>query len=107
MKIAEKGICIECNPTSNYLISSIGSYDKHPILKFNKYKLEPNSPDANISASINTDDIGVFDTSLENEYALMLEAIKRDRRNKGNNSMDEVYDYIDNIRKCGVEMAFK
>lgn len=106
-EIAAKGISIECNPTSNYLISTFGRYDKHPILKFNRYRLEADSVAVNIPASINTDDLGVFDTSLENEYALMLEAIKRARSAAGINSMDEVYDYLDNIRECGKAMAFR
>lgn len=106
-EIARKGIAIECNPTSNVLISTFSSYDRHPILNFNRYRLENDIQRANIQVSINTDDLGVFDTSIENEYALLLCAIRRARHNAGNYNDDAIYDYLDYIRECGIQMAFK
>lgn len=32
--VSERGIGIETNPTSNYLISVMNSYEEHPILRF-------------------------------------------------------------------------
>lgn len=107
VEIARKGIAIECNPTSNVLISTFGGYDRHPILNFNRYRLENDVQSVNIRASVNTDDLGVFDTSLENEYALLLCAIRRMRHIDGNYNDDVIYDYLDYIRECGIQMAFK
>ena len=41
-----------------------------------------------LSVSINTDDQGVFDTLLENEYALMALALKK-KKDKNNNKSFE------------------
>lgn len=65
------GIGIETNPSSNYLIGTIKKYEEHPIIRFNSRKLKAVEPNMSLSISINTDDQGVFDTLLENEYALM------------------------------------
>lgn len=103
---AQKGIAIECNPTSNVLISTFRLYDRHPILTLNHYYLEEDEENVNIQVSINTDDLGVFDTSLANEYALLLSAVCRARHRKGNFNDDAVYDYLDYLRTNGLNMAF-
>lgn len=56
--IATKGISIETNPSSNYLIGTIQKYEKHPILRFNSRKLKNVLPNRSINVSINTDDQG-------------------------------------------------
>lgn len=107
-EICKQGICIECNPSSNVLIGTFRHYDKHPILTFNSNCLDRSKVETpNISVSINTDDLGVFDTSLENEYALMLRAVIRQRNAEGNYDDDAVYEYLDYIRESGIQMAFK
>ena len=60
-----------------------------------------------IQVSINTDDIGVFDTSLENEYALVFESIRRNRYAEGNYNDDEIYEYLEYLRQNGLRMAFR
>ncbi|MBP3602522.1 MAG: hypothetical protein J6J79_00055 [Lachnospiraceae bacterium] len=50
------GLCIECNPTSNYLIGTFRRYDNHSILQFNNYQHVDDSEHLNIPVSINTDD---------------------------------------------------
>lgn len=107
LEIAKKGIAIECNPTSNVLIGTFGSYNRHPLLTFNRCRLEDERMEPNLVVSINTDDLGVFDTSLENEYALMLCAILQERHYKNNYNDDAVYDYIDHIRENGLRMTFR
>lgn len=62
--VAQKGIAIECNPTSNVLISTFRFYDRHPILTFNHYHLEEDEENVNIQVSINTDDLGVFNIRM-------------------------------------------
>ena len=62
-----------------------------------------------LSVSINTDDQGVFDTLLENEYAFMALALKK-KKDKNNNKIydiEDIYEWIDYVRKMGIEQSFK
>lgn len=110
--VAGRGIMIECNPTSNYLIGTINRYDKHPITAFNNLNLEICEAEkqvcAQLSVSINTDDQGVFDTLLSNEYALMSAALeqKTDENGKPVYTASQVYQYIDSVREMGLEQSF-
>lgn len=109
--LARKGIMIECNPTSNYMISQLSKYEDHPIIKFYNYELSKveDINCAQLCVSINTDDQGVFDTSLENEYALMAYALEYAKDSDGNYlyTASEVYKWIDSIRKMGLQQVFK
>ena len=105
-KILRLGIAIECNPTSNVLIGAFETYDKHPILAFNKCYLVPDLQDVNLMVALNTDDIGVFDTSLRNEYALLLCALQRSRYADNNFNTSAIYDYVDYLRKNSFEISF-
>ena len=108
----DEGIAIECNPTSNYLIGTFRRYDRHPILQFNSsglcYHNGARIPGPQISVSINTDDLGVFDTSLENEYAIMAAAMERDVNDDGTRKYDSdsIYTYLDNLRENGLNQSF-
>lgn len=113
MKIVScKGIGIETNPSSNYLIGTFKRYDKHPILKFFNLGLTADSEKIKecpqLFVSINTDDQGVFDTYLENEYALMAIALEKAKDSNGeliyNSSM--IYEWLDNIRQMGLQQTF-
>ena len=78
----------------------------------NLYNLGLNHVDhdgcAQMFVSINTDDKGVFHTSLENEYALMASAVEHmtDDNGKRIHSPQEVYDWLDRIRRMGNQQAF-
>lgn len=105
--LAEKGISIECNLSSNQLIGTFRDYKKHPIFTFNNYGLTFNLNSEQLSASINTDDQGVFDTSLENEYAIIVQCMSEMRENGERiYSDDAIYSYIDHIRKQGLLQTF-
>ena len=62
-----------------------------------------------LSVSINTDDQGVFDTLLENEYALMTLALKKskDKENQPLYDIEDIYEWIDYVREMGMEQSFK
>src|SRR5699024_10439445 len=105
--IASRGLAIETNPSSNYHIGTFRSYDDHPIVHFfNKgliHDEEKLRACAQIPVSINTDDQGIFNTSLENEYALLassLEAVTDDCDRKVYRPSD-IYEWLDNIRIMG------
>ena len=61
-----------------------------------------------LSVSINTDDQGVFDTLLENEYALMALALMKakDKDSSPIYDIEDIYEWIDYVRKMGIEQAF-
>ena len=63
----DKGITIETNPSSNVVIGPIDGYGTHTIHQF---------INDGIVASINTDDKGIFSTSLHNEYSLYAYSAK-------------------------------
>lgn len=108
-----KNIAIECNPTSNYLIGTFKRYSKHPISKFFNLGLETSSElikdCPQLSVSINTDDQGIFSTSLENEYALMAIALEKEKDESGNRKYNStmIFEWLDKIRQMGLEQSFK
>lgn len=111
-QVARRGIAIETNPSSNVLISTFKEYIKHPIFNFYNYHLtndkEALDECAQLSVSINTDDQGVFATSLENEYALLASALEDAVDEDGNFIYKKtmIYEWIDAIRKMGNDQTF-
>jgi adenosine deaminase len=111
-ELKNKNIAIETNPTSNYLIGTFRRYAKHPITKFFNLGLEldhekiKNCPQ--LSVSINTDDQGIFSTSLENEFALMAIALEKEKDENGdlkyNSSM--IYEWLERVRLMGIGQSF-
>lgn len=110
-KIMIRGIAVECNPSSNHLIGTFDRYDEHPIFRFNHFGLnlsEQQESVGQIRVSVNTDDQGVFDTSIENEYALLFGALcnRRDAEGKFLFSHDEILAYLEHLRIMGNDMTF-
>lgn len=110
-EIEKQGIIIECNPSSNVLIGTFLDYGRHPILRFNNTGLERDlnryKDCRQLQVCINTDDLGVFDTSLEFEYALLFQAL-RNKRLPGGKQYEEadILDYLNNIRLIGRRAVF-
>lgn len=111
--IAQKGICIETNPSSNALIGTFKRYDKHPILNWYNKGLATSTEEVQrvpqIQVSINTDDQGVFATYIENEYAylaLALEKMKDENKNP-RFSRTLIYQWLDNVRRMGLVQSFE
>lgn len=110
--IADRGIGIEANPSSNYFISTMDSYEEHPISSLYNLGLETEPEKiracTQMHVSINTDDKGVFQTSLENEFALMGCALERATDEAGNKKYPKqmVYDWLDHIRENGRQQSF-
>lgn len=111
-EVAERGIAIETNPSSNYLIGTFKRYDKHPLLQFYNIGLTASEKELQdcpqILCSINTDDQGVFATSLENEYALMVLALERKKDENGDlrYSRERIYEWLNNVREMGLRQSF-
>lgn len=90
--VLNKGIVIETNPSSNVVIGPIDEYGEHTIHQFIK---------KGIIASINTDDKGIFSTSLYNEYSLYANSV----RLMGVNDT-EIVKHINEIRKNAENSRF-
>lgn len=105
-KIEKKRISIECNPSSNYKIGEMTRYDEHPIIKFFNSGLSTPYPPHHIAVSINTDDQGVFSTSLEREYSLIALAMERNQPEGYNNSPRQIIEWLNKIREMSVEQQF-
>lgn len=111
-EVAKLNIVIETNPTSNKLIGPIDNYIEHPI--FNMYNLHLEQDRDKImscpqlSVSINTDDLGVFGTSIENEYALLAVALGKENDENGNSKYQNryIYNWLESIRQMGEEQRF-
>ena len=106
-EIAEKQIAIECNPSSNVKIGHFDRYDEHPIFRFRPIDKNIHTPLLNVS--INTDDRGVFATSLYNEFSLIALALTKQRDKDGNRLYNDeaICEYIDHIRQNNIIQRFK
>lgn len=105
-EVSRKRIGIECNLSSNVLIGPFELYEQHPLFTFLPVLQDRDSIVQ--FASINTDDQGVFDTSLEEEYALLRSTLSLMRNSEGEPmySFDEIYSYIEKIRMNGITQTF-
>lgn len=105
-------IGIECNPSSNVLIGSFDKYRDHPLFRFNRTGIQvphwSHEVSADLRISINTDDQGVFDTSLENEYACVAQAMEREVNENGDPvyNTDEINAYLNHLRIIGNSQTF-
>ena len=110
--IAKLGIGIEVNPSSNFFIGTFDRYDKHPVFKLYNMGLMASEQKLNecpqIPVCINTDDQGIFSTYLENEYALITLALEKAKDENGKNLYNRmfIYQWIENIRKLGLQLSF-
>lgn len=110
-EVAAKGIIIECNPSSNVLIGTFEKYHNHPIFRFSppfSHRSNHISECGDIQVCINTDDLGVFDTSQAFEYALLYQALNEtfDENGQKRYSENEIMDYLEMLRKAGLAAVF-
>lgn len=103
----ENGIAIETNPTSNLRIGHASTYMTLPLLEFNNVGLDITGQYRGLSISINTDDRGVFGTSLEREFSLVAAALDKQYK-KGISRVPPrlVYEWLDRIREMAFEQRF-
>lgn len=110
--LEQRGIAVECNPTSNVLIGTFGGYGQHPITRFNNQGLdipgELGRDCPQMHVCVNTDDLGVFDTSLEFEYALLMASLseQRDENARPLYSANRILTYLHNLQIMGRQAVF-
>lgn len=99
-EIGQKGIVIECNPSSNLKIGRFNRYDEHPIFYFHPINSVSCST---LCVSINTDDRGVFATSLRNEFSLISASMYKQMDANGHRLWTDVQieEYIKRIVRYG------
>lgn len=68
-RMRDRGVAVEACPTSNFVTGAVESLSRHPYFGY----LEALNQQSIVT--INTDDPGVFGTTLEIEYALMFDAM--------------------------------
>ena len=105
-KVVEKGIAIECNPSSNLHIGPFEKYIDLPLFKFNPVESDEHTTVVNVS--VNTDDRGVFATSIYNEYSLIAAALYKMKDKYGNRLYNDqtIIRYIGKIRENGFKQRF-
>ena len=104
-RVERHGLCVECCPSSNLLIGSLGRFDRHPIFRF--HDIDP-SKGHHLPVTINTDDLGVFQTSLANEYSYLALAQFKSKRPDGTSvhSSYEVSEWLKRISACAEKYRF-
>ena len=127
-EVCRRNLIIETNPSSNVLIGTFKDYCLHPVFRFNNRKLSKlmssrsSENSIQLNVCVNTDDLGVFDTTLEFEYALLYEALQKRRDDAVNsypegsrtNTVDsslqysdqDILEYLDDLRKMGIRAVF-
>ena len=95
-EIEKYQLTIECCPSSNAKIGFLGLFDKHPIFRFCNIHSEEGH---HLPVTVNTDDLGIFFTSLPREFELLKLALtkKKDGRGCKCYNTQEVYDWIERI----------
>lgn len=103
-EIYRRNLIIETNPSSNVLIGTFKDYCLHPVFRFNDRKLLQSAEfrqaggQIQLNVCVNTDDLGVFDTTLEFEYALLYEALQKRREYIWSAGTDAVHLLADNYQ---------
>lgn len=97
--IKEKGITIESNPTSNWLIGGFERTADIPAVQwiFNNYDL---------AFTINIDDPAVFGNSIENEYLLVYSNLIKGTESFKDYSKIKALEKIDELRNNSIESSF-
>lgn len=93
-RLKKQGVVVEFNPSSNVATGGVHALETHPVFRYIDIQGD------RLTATLGTDDPGVFATRLENEYELMFEAMLR----KGYERQNAI-DILSRLRTVGVELA--
>ncbi len=97
--LKKRQIVVEVNPTSNWLIGPMERLREHHI--FNLTLQEDETLERSVVVTVNSDDPGVFNTSLAHEYYLLGEVLL----NRGMGEA-EVMDWLEWLRRNGHDYSF-
>ena len=109
-KVAAKQIAVECNPTSNLKIGFVDKYCEHPLVKkFDPIEKQSDPYYPLLNASVNTDDRGVFATTLYNEFSLLALGMMKERDEETGElkyGTRQIMEYIEHLRQAGEKQRF-
>jgi adenosine deaminase len=97
--LRERQLVVEVNPSSNRVVGPMEKMDDHPVFRLTLDKQHRLSRESRVT--INTDDPGVFATSLMHEFYLLGEILV----NRGVPEA-EVVNWLDWLRKNGEDYSF-
>ena len=102
-RLLRKGTVLEVNPTSNFLIGGFARFQDLPYLELNRYGLDraPKTADPALPLCLNTDDAGLFHTSLRTEYQRMGAALVAQ-----GHAIRPATAWLDEARQVGLDATF-
>ncbi len=98
--IAQSGIVVEVNPSSNLLIGDLLDLRNHPILRLFPPVPEPSDPPP-VMIALGSDDPLTFSTQLLREYTLLHQAARA-----AGYPERIVQDWLETIRRTGMDARF-
>lgn len=98
--LADKGVILEFNPSSNWRVSRAESPEEIPFVPILAQLKD------HVLATINTDNPGVFGTRIENEYAIVFDGLINSRHAGSHMSRAEVLAILERMRVVGREQAY-
>lgn len=106
-RLSRKGITIESNPTSNIKIGHIDTYCNHPLLtRFAPPQKQSDHTYPIVPVTVNTDDRGVFSTSVYQELSLIALALYK-QSGEDTCNPSAIVDYVDYLRQNGFTRKFE
>lgn len=103
----EKGVAVESCPTSNYLISNVDEFSEIPTFQLFPIR-ESHSDYIRLNVSVNTDDRGVFYTSLVKEYTLLAATLRQEKENGLRvHSDDKILNWIEHLINNSKQQCFR
>lgn len=106
--VTEKGIAVESCPTSNFLISNLDEFREIPT--FQLFPLRESHNDfRRLNVCVNTDDQGVFYTSLVKEYTRLMAAMWKEQGEDGmrEHSDDKILIWIKRLMDYSKQLCFR
>jgi len=101
-RVVRRNLVVELNPTSNALVGGFRLHAELPYLALNTFGLPiPEPSGGDIPVSVNTDDPGVFHTTLRNEFERLGQALL----DKGL-PVRRVTAWLDEARRVGLDSTF-
>lgn len=94
-KVADRGVIIEANPSSNAVIGEMDGVLSHPIQRFR------DEGEHRVMTSVNTDDPSVFSATIANEYSLIYYAMRYHGA-----AVEEALEQVDELRGIGMKSSF-
>lgn len=105
--VTEKGIAVESCPTSNFLISNLDDFRETPTFRLFPLR-ESHNDFRRLNVCVNTDDQGVFYTSLTKEYTLLMATMWNEQKDGvREHSDDKILNWIKHLMDYSKQLCFR